>query len=484
MSHDLVIAGGTLATPVGRFAADIGIRAGRIATLGTGLEGAQRIEAAGKLVLPGGVETHCHLAQEGGAGIMGADGYRTGSISAAMGGTTTIVPFAAKTRERSVGETLDLYAARAAGESVLDYANHLILTDAEPQTLADLPAAFARGITALKVFTTYGIKIDDRAFLELLVVAKAHGVLTMVHAENDAMIGWTTERLVAGGYTAPRYHAPSHPVLAEVEAIGRAIALARLVDAPLLVVHVSTPEGARLIREARAEGAKVWGETCPQYLVMTRDDLDRPGMEGAKWVCSPPPRDAAAVEGIWQNLSNGALSVVSSDHAPYRADATGKFMHGADAPFNRIANGVPGLAARLPILFSEGVMKGRITMEQFVALTATTHARLYGLAHRKGSLAIGADADIAIWDPEAERRLTHADTGDAMDYTPYEGMAIRGWPVTVLSRGEVVVEQGALRAEPGRGEALARGTPDLAEQPGTLAPELDPARNFGAEIAP
>ena len=260
MSHDLVIAGGTLATPVGRFAADIGIRAGA-SPRSAPASRAQRIEAAGKLVLPGGVETHCHLAQEGGAGIMGADGYRSGSISAAMGGTTTIVPFAAKTRERSVGETLDLYAARAAGESVLDYANHLILTDAEPRRWRTCRPPSPAGSPRSRSSPPTASRSTTAPFSSCWSWPRAHGVLTMVHAENDAMIGWTTERLVAGGYTAPRYHAPSHPVLAEVEAIGRAIALARLVDAPLLVVHVSTPEGARLIREARAEGAKVWGET-------------------------------------------------------------------------------------------------------------------------------------------------------------------------------------------------------------------------------
>ncbi|MEM6423267.1 MAG: amidohydrolase family protein, partial [Pseudomonadota bacterium] len=304
------------------------------------------------------------------------------------------------------------------------------------------------------------------------------------HAENDAMIRWMTDRLMAGGHTAPKYHAPSHPALAEEEAIFRAISLARLVDAPLLIVHVSTARGARLIAEARAEGARVWGETCTQYLTLTRDDLDRPGREGAKFVCSPPPRDTAAQGALWQALRNGTLSVFSSDHAPTRFDESGKFFNGLDAPFPQIANGLPGLAARLPILFSEGVVKGRITLERFVALSATNAARLYGLAPQKGSLAIGADADIAIWDPETTRSIRAEDLGDNTGYSPYDGMAITGWPVLVLSRGEVIVKDGVLTSAAGRGRSLMPGPSDLTDQPGGRVPERDPTLNFGAQIAP
>lgn len=482
-AHDLVIAGGRLATPMGSFEADLGIRDGRIATIGEGLSGAETIDARGKLVLPGGVEAHCHIAQESGMGIMQADDYESGSRAAALGGTTTFVPFAAKTRERTVAESLDLYAARAAGRSHIDYANHLILPDAEPETIAALPAAFARGVTALKVFTTYPkVKIDDAAFLAILSAAREAGRLTMVHAENDAMIAWMTERLMAAGQTAPKFHAPSHPALAEEEAIFRAISLARLADAPLLIVHVSTARGARLIAEARAEGAKVWGETCTQYVTLTHHDLDRPGREGAKFVCSPPPRDAAAQAALWQALRMGTLSVFSSDHAPTRFDETGKFFNGLDAPFPKIANGLPGLAARLPILFSEGVVKGRITLERFVALSATNAARLYGLAPQKGSLAIGADADIALWDPQTTRTLRAEDLGDNTGYSPYEGMVVTGWPVLTLSRGETIVRDGALTASAGRGRPLTPGTSILDDQPGMIAVERDAARPKGGAV--
>ncbi|MBA3323846.1 MAG: dihydropyrimidinase [Rhodobacteraceae bacterium] len=484
MTFDLVIRGGTLATASETFAADIGIAGGKIAALGTGLEAPDVIDASGKLALPGGIEAHCHIAQESATGGMTADDYRTGSISAAFGGNSCFVPFAAQHRGMGVTETLDLYDSRAQGASVIDYGYHLIVADPTEKALTEeLPAAFARGVTSFKVFMTYDLmKIDDSQFLDILAVARANGALTMVHAENSGIIKWTSDRLVAAGHTQPRYHAISHPAAAEIEAINRAIVLARFLDAPLLIVHVSTPEGADLVAKARLEGAKIFGETCPQYLFLTRDDLDRPGMEGAKYMCSPPLRDAATQEALWRHLQAGTFSVFSSDHAPYRFDASGKLAKGENASFKQIANGMPGIALRLPLLFSEGVRKGRITLNQFVALGSTNAAKLYGMHPAKGSLAIGADADIAIWDPEETRTVTLEDQHDAMDYTPFEGRELTGWPVTVLSRGERVIDGGRLTAEPGRGRFVARARPDFTGHPGSRAPELDPDRNFGASL--
>jgi dihydropyrimidinase len=483
---DLVIKGGTVATATDTYQADIGISDGRITAIAESLDAPDVIDAMGKLVLPGGIEAHCHIAQESATGGMTADDYRTGSISAAFGGNSMIVPFAAQHRGMGVTETLDLYDSRAAPNSVLDYSYHLIIADPTEKALTEeLPAAFERGITSFKVFMTYDLmKIDDKQFLDILTVAKANGAITMVHAENHGIIQWVSERLVGGGYTAPRYHAPSHPALAEVEAINRAITLARLVDAPLLIVHVSTPEGAKLVQEARLSGAKIHGETCPQYLFLTRDDLDRPGMEGAKFMCSPPLRDLATQEALWRHIRAGTFDVVSSDHAPYRFDATGKLAKGPDAPFKAIANGMPGIGARLPMLFSEGVNKGRITLHQFVALSSTNAAKLYGLHPRKGTICVGADADIAIWDPAETRTISVNNQHDAMDYSPFEGWEVTGWPVTVLSRGRRIVDGGELKAEPGSGQFVARRPYDGAGRPGHQAPELDPATNFGAAIAP
>ncbi|RMH50085.1 MAG: dihydropyrimidinase [Alphaproteobacteria bacterium] len=483
---DLVIKNGTVATASDSFRADVGIRDGRIVALGEGLSATREIDATGRLVLPGGIEAHCHIAQESATGGMTADDYRSGSISAAFGGNSCFVPFAAQHRGMGVLETLALYDSRAEGASVIDYGYHLIITDPTEKALGEeLPAAFARGVTSFKVFMTYDLmKIDDTQFLDILSVARRHGALTMVHAENSGIIRWMSDRLVAKGHTAPRYHAISHPAAAEIEAINRAITLARFVDAPLMIVHVSTDEGAALVAGARLEGARIFAETCPQYLFLTRDDLDRPGMEGAKFMCSPPLRDAATQQALWRHLQLGTFSLFSSDHAPYRFDASGKLAKGPGASFRQIANGMPGIALRLPLLFSEGVRKGRITLNQFVALAATNAAKLYGMHPRKGTIAIGADADIAIWDPEETRTVTLADQHDNMDYTPYEGMTLTGWPVTVLSRGEVVVDAGRLVARPGRGRFVARARPDFTGYPGGRAPELDPARNFGAEIDP
>ncbi|GMG81576.1 dihydropyrimidinase [Paralimibaculum aggregatum] len=484
MSFDTVIRGGTLVTASERFRADIGIRDGRIAALAESLGPADRvIDAAGRLVMPGGIEAHCHIAQESANGMMTADDYRSGSVSAVHGGNSCIVPFAAQRKGMGVAETLDLYDSRAAGRSVIDWSYHLIISDPTEAVLAELPTAFARGVTSFKVFMTYPLmKLDDAQFLEILAVARAHGALTMVHAENDGMIAFMSERLLAGGHTAPRYHAPSHPALAEEEAVHRAISLARLVDAPLMIVHVSTPEGAALVQKARLAGAPVFGETCPQYLFLTREDLDRPGTEGAKYICSPPLRDAATQDALWRHLQAGTFTVFSSDHAPYRHDETGKLKHGPEASFRQIANGMPGIALRLPLLFSEGVNGGRITPEQFVALSSTNAARLYGMLPRKGTLAIGADADIAVWDPALTRRVAAADQHDAMDYTPFEGRALTGWPVTVLSRGVPVLEDGAFCAPEGHGRFVARDRLDLTGLGAPRAPEVDPASNFGAEI--
>lgn len=287
MSFDLVIKGGTCVTATETFKADIGIADGRIAALGDGLRAPDEIDARGKLVMPGGIEAHAHIAQNSATGGMTADDYTSGSISAAFGGNSCIIPFAAQHRGMGVTETLDLYDSRAIGASVLDYSYHLIVAEPTEKVLTEeLPAAFARGVRSLKLFMTYDkMVVSDAQFLDVLSTAKAHGALTMVHAENAGMIKWMTDRLLARGLTAPKYHALSHPALAEEEAIHRAICLAKLVDAPLFIVHVSTPEGAALVAKARQDGAKIYGETCPQYLFLTREDMDRPGMEGAALMC-------------------------------------------------------------------------------------------------------------------------------------------------------------------------------------------------------
>ncbi|MEO3428980.1 dihydropyrimidinase [Pelagibius sp. CAU 1746] len=481
--YDLIVRGGTLVTASESFAADIAVKDGRIAALGKELGSAGRIiDAGGLLVLPGGVDAHCHVEQESSTRIWTADDFYSGSVSAAFGGTTTFLPFAAQHRGQSLRDVVKDAQERCAPKAVIDYAFHLIISDPTAQVLGqELPALIQDGYTSFKVYMTYDqLKIDDRQILDVLCVARDHGAVTMIHAENNDVISWISERLLERGHGAPKYHAVSHPRIAESEATSRAIQLARLVDTKLLIVHVSAPEAADAILAARNAGLKIYGETCPQYLFLTAEDLDRQGMEGAKFCCSPPPRDEAGQAAIWRGLKNGTFQVFSSDHAPYRMDESGKLKHGPKANFKQIANGVPGLELRLPLLFSEGVGKGRLTVNEFVALTSANPARIYGLHPRKGSLAVGADADLALWDPAWQRRVTYDLLHDNAGYTPYEGMTLTGWPRFVISRGRVIVEEEALQAERGSGLFLDR-TPEI-EAAGHREPELDPARNFGAEL--
>jgi len=483
--YDLKITGGTVATRAEVFEADVAVRAGKIAAIGTNLGEAGRvIDATGKYVLPGGIEAHCHIEQESSSGLMTADDYYSGSVSAAFGGNTCIVPFAAQHRGQSLEDVLDTYHGRAAPKSVVDYSFHLIISDPTDKVLyEELPRAIEDGITSFKIYMTYDrLIVDDGQMLDILAVAKKHGALTMIHAENNAMIKWMSGKLVDSGHGAPKFHALSHPRTAESEAINRAVALGGFLDAPILIVHVSTEAGARIIAEARYDGRKVFGETCPQYMFLNAEQMDLPGMDGAKLCCSPPLRDRASQDEIWRCLQNGTFQVYSSDHAPYRFDETGKLNAGPNPDFPKIANGLPGIEMRLPLLFSEGFMKDRITLSHFVALAAGNAAKIYGLDHCKGSITQGLDADIAIWDPEVHREVKSEDLHDNMDYTPYEGMQITGWPTTVIQRGSVIVEDNELKVDRGVGEFVPRRTIDCTGMPGKLAPELDPSRNFGIDL--
>ena len=482
---DLKITGGTVANSSETFQADVGIQTSKIVAIGDNIGDAERIiDAAGKLVLPGGIETHCHIEQESSLGLMPADDYYSGSVSAAFGGNTCIVPFAAQHRGQKLRDVLATYHARAAPKSVLDYSFHLIISDPTDEVLSEeLPWAIGEGITSFKVYMTYDrLMVNDSQMLEILVMAKKHGALTMVHAENHAMIQWMSDRLIDSAHGAPKYHAPSHPRAAETEAIHRAIALSSFINAPILIVHVSTEAGARLIADARFSGHKVFGETCPQYMFLNAQQMDLPGMHGAKFCCSPPLRDPATQQTIWRCLQNGTFQIYASDHAPYRFDETGKLQAGPNPDFKQIANGLPGIEMRLPLLFSEGYVKGRITLNHFVALAAGNAAKIYGMDHCKGSISEGRDADIAIWDPESRRVVRAEEMHDNMEFTPYEGMEITGWPDTVIQRGEVVIEGDQLRVKRGSGRFIKRRRIDCTGMPGTVPPELDPDKNFGVDF--
>lgn len=483
--YDLVIRNGTVATATDTVRCDIGIRDGRVLTLGEGLAaGAQEVDASGHLVLPGGVDSHCHIEQRSSTGIMCADDFYTATVSAVFGGTTTVIPFAAQHRGESLRQVVKEYHACAGPKAVIDYAFHLIITDPTEHVLGqELPALIRDGYTSFKVYMTYDrLKLSDHQMLDTLALARREGALVMVHAENHDMIKWLADRLIERGLGAPRFHAISHARVAEGEATGRAIALAELLDAPLLIVHVSSGEAIDAIRSAQTRGLRIYGETCPQYLFLTAADMEKPGVEGAKFCCSPPPRDEAAQEAVWRGLQNGTFQVFSSDHAPYRFDASGKLPKGDKTTFKEMANGVPGLELRLPLLFSEGVCRGRIDLNAFVALTATNHAKLYGLHPRKGTIAVGADADIAIWDPDREVVVTSEMIHDNVGYTPYEGRRLTGWPITVISRGRIVVKDGHLAAERGSGRFLPCAQSDAARPSGRSVAELAVVARDGVQL--
>ena len=480
---DLVIRNGTVATAADTTDCDIGIKDGLVAILGKNLgPGAQEIDASGRLVLPGGIDSHCHIEQRSSAGIVCADDFYSATVSAAFGGTTTVIPFAAQHRGQSLRQVVAEYHEAALPKAVVDYAFHLIISDPSEQVMGqELPALIRDGYTSFKVYMTYDLlALDDGQMLDVLAVARREGALVMVHAENHEMIKWLTGRLLDRGLGAPRYHAVSHVRLAEGEATNRAVALSQLLDVPILLVHVSAAEAIEVIRNAQTNGLKIYGETCPQYLFLTAGDLAKPGVEGAKFCCSPPPRDHAAQEAVWTGLRNGTFQVFSSDHAPYRFDASGKLPHGDRTTFKEIANGVPGIELRLPLLFSEGVGQGRLDLNAFVALTATNHAKVYGLYPKKGTIAVGSDADIAVWDPERETEITAGMLHDNVGYTPYEGRRLRGWPMTVLSRGRFVVKDGKLLVRRGSGQFLPCGLSEAAKPLGAPVPELVSVAEAGA----
>lgn len=476
---DLIVKGGRVATAADVMHCDIGIKDGRVVSLAESLEGAERvIDASGSTVTPGGVDGHCHLDQPSMDGTVCADDFTSGTRSAAAGGTTTVIPFALQIRGHSLKEAVEDYHRRSDGKALIDYAFHLIVTDATAQVCGqELPALLQAGYSSFKIYMTYDdMMLADGQILDVLSVARRHRGMVMIHAEGNECIAWLTDKLEQAGKTAPRYHATSRPQPVEREATHRAITLAELTDVPLLIVHVSAREAVQEIRRAQSRGLKIYGETCPQYLFLTEADLDKPGFEGAKCICSPPPRDKENQQVIWDGLTNGTFQLLSSDHSPSRYDdPRGKMVGGTEASFRTVPNGIPGIETRLPLMFSEGVGKGRIDLQTFVALTSTNAARMYGLYPRKGTIAVGSDADIVIWDDTREVTISNDMLHHNVDYTPYEGMHITGWPRIVLCRGEAVFENGEVKGREGYGQFLACDPPEKAIPLGRSVTDFQPA---------
>jgi dihydropyrimidinase len=483
-AYDLVIRNGTVGTASDVFAADLGINGETIVALGSNLApGRTEIDAEGKLVLPGGVDAHAHIEQLSAAGIMNADTFETATRSAAFGGTTSVICFAAQHVGMDARQVVTDYTALAKRGAMIDYAFHVIIADVTEKVIAeDIPALVGQGFSSIKIFMTYDrLRVEDEKLLDILAAARAAKALVCVHAENHGVISWMVKRLLAKGFVAPKYHSVSHPRLSESEAFTRLIAFSELLDQPVMIFHVSTGEGAAVIREARGRGVKVFAETCPQYLFLTAADLDKAGVEGAKWMCSPPTRAQGDQEALWRALELGDLQLISSDHAPYRFDESGKLLTGPNPNFKQIANGLPGLQARLPLLFDAMVSQGRLGLSKFVELTASAPAKIYNLP-KKGAIAIGNDADIAIWNPAHSVTLSDAMMHDRAGFTPYAGRVVTGWPDTVLLRGRVLIDGEQCHGRAGEGRLMLRGGGAAATPSGRLVAEMDEARNFGAKI--
>jgi dihydropyrimidinase len=469
--YDLAITGGTVVLPEGPARINIGIRSGLIAGIGSDVPKARKtLNVAGQLVLPGGIDSHCHMDQQPWEGRSTADDFRSGTLSALCGGNTTVLPFAMQMRGQSLRRIVDDYHERARPKAHIDYSFHLIVGDPTPEVLTrELPELIEQGCTSIKLYLTYeGLKLDDYEVLTVLDLARREGVMVMVHAENDACIRWLTDRLLESRKTALRYHVSAHPSIGEREATFRAISFAELIETPILIAHVSSASAVEEIRRARARGLPIFAETCPQYLFLSSENIDTIDMSGAKCVCTPPPRDRANQPEMWRGLLDGTLSLLSSDHSPWNyAD---KVAGGPNQPFTAVLNGIPGIETRLPLFFSATQSEGRLNLNQFVDITTTTPARLYGLYPRKGVIAVGSDADFAIWDPDKMVTIRNELLHHAVDHTPYEGMRVRGWPVTTISRGEILYADGQVTSNAGRGRFLRCERPFVPQR--TPAPVL------------
>jgi dihydropyrimidinase len=452
MPHDLVIRGGLIATATDTFVGDLGIRSGRITTIGDGLEpGASEIDARGLHVLPGGVDVHTHLDLDLG-GTRTADDFESGTAAAACGGITTICDYAWQQQGQTLADTIARWSAKAKDRAHIDYGFHLILSDAGDARLAEIPAIVDAGYPSFKVFTIREFGIGDEALLRVLRAARAAGAVVNVHCENSEMLDLAEKDMLAAGRLDPRFYAESRPALAEAEATRRVIDYAELTDAEVYIVHMSCEGAVDAVRAARKRGVRVWGETRPIYLGLTSERYDPGGLEAAKVIGAPPLRALPDQAALWDALRAGDLQTIGSDNTSWTVDQKAEGVR----DFRRVPYGVPGLETEMRVIYSEGVSRGRISLQTFVAAFATNPARIFGLYPRKGTIAVGSDADLVLFDPRKvetidERRL-HSRAG----YDPFHAFTITGVPVVTISRGEVIARNGELLGRPGRGEQLRR----------------------------
>jgi dihydropyrimidinase len=458
------IRNGNVVTAVDNFIADILIEDSKITAIGSNLSQQsvdKTIDARGMLVIPGGIDAHTHLDMPFG-GTMSADDFETGTRAAAFGGTTSIVDFAIQGRGGKIREALDVWWKKADGRACIDYGLHMIVTDlSEGTTDADrgldsMNDVVREGVTSFKLFMAYPgvLMVDDATIFKSLAQTSKNGALVCMHAENGSVIDVIVRRALAEGKTAPIYHALTRPTTAEGEAVHRAIALAEMAGAPIYIVHLSSNDALEKVAEARDRGVMAYAETCPQYLLLSLEDMQKmPDFEGAKVVFTPPLRKKWHQEKLWAGLRTNTLQIVSTDHCPFCFKEQKELGRG---DFTKIPNGGPGIENRLQLLFEHGVNQKRISVNRWVEITSTAPAKMFGLYPRKGTLAIGSDADIVIWNPNAEHVLSAKTHHMRVDYSMFEGWKIKGNARTVISRGQVIVDTGQWVGKPGRGEFIKR----------------------------
>lgn len=460
MRFDTIIRNGTVVTATDTYASDVGILNGQISAIAKDLpvEGAGKIiDARGKYVIPGGIDVHTHLDMPFG-GTTSADDFESGTIAAAFGGTTTLIDFAIQYKGQTLHQAFDTWMNKAADKAAIDYAFHCIITELADAQLAEMKTLVREGVPTFKLFMAYpGVfMLDDASIFRAMTAAADSGGMICMHAENGGAIDVIVKRALAEGKRAPKYHALTRPTTAEAEATARAIALAEMAGTPVYIVHLSCNDALEKVREARDRGLRAYAETCPQYLYLSLENMDTPGFEAAKYVFTPPLREKWHQEKLWQGLAKDDLQVVSTDHCPFCYKEQKELGKG---DFTKIPNGGPGIEHRLSLVFSGGVHGNRFSPNQFVQLVSTAPAKLFGLYPRKGTVAVGSDADLVVFDPNEEQTISAKTHHMRVDYSMFEGIRVKGVPKIVLSRGKTIIENGIFTGKPGSGNFLKRENP-------------------------
>jgi dihydropyrimidinase len=449
----------TVVTASDRYEADLYIDKGVVTLIGQGLNvpADTVVDASGKLVMPGGIDVHTHLDMPFG-GTTSADDFESGTVAAAHGGTTTLIDFAIQNFGEGLYPAYEGWMKRAEGKAVVDYAFHMIVRELTDAVSGDMDKMVRHeGVTSFKLFMAYpGVfMVDDATIFRALLKTKENGGLICMHAENGGVIDTLVKEALRKGHTAPKYHALTRPTRAEGEATGRALALAEMAGVPIYIVHLSCSDALEKVKQARDMGLPAYAETCPQYLFLSYEDYERPGFEGAKYVMSPPLRDKWNQDALWKGLARNDLQVVSTDHCPFCMKEPPQKQMGKD-DFSKIPNGAPGIETRLVLLWDGGVRAGHIDAHRFVEIVATNPAKMFGLWPRKGTIAVGSDGDLVVFDPEKETTLSAQTHHMKVDYNPYEGRKVTGAPAMVISRGDVIVDHGVFKGRPGRGQFVKR----------------------------